>query len=68
MIWNDASLAIEDRDYIRHEDDLITLEADKETSWVHSVVGLFFRWTGERFTRVRTGRIGTPTIWKTVHD
>ncbi|KAJ9605812.1 hypothetical protein H2200_009661 [Cladophialophora chaetospira] len=51
MIWNDAFLSVKDRDYIRHVDDLVTLERDTESSWVHKMVGFFFRWTGARVTK-----------------
>ena len=39
FIWNDGHLTVPDRDYIRHEDDLVALGGDKEYSWVHVLVG-----------------------------
>ncbi len=46
MIWNDASLDIDDRDYIRHVDDLITLHANTDYNWVYDAVGSCFKWGG----------------------
>lgn len=63
IIWNDASLSSKDRDYIRHEDDLITFDADHDSSWVHRVVGFFFKWTGEDFLRVRFGLNEQALSW-----
>lgn len=52
MIWNDAYLSVQDLDYIRHIDDLITLQADTDTSWVHNIVKLLFKCAGDKVNRV----------------
>lgn len=63
MIWADAWLTPNDRDYIQHVDDLIIFEADTESSWVHRVVGFLFKWCPENWKRVCFDLI--PPISKT---
>lgn len=52
LIWNDGSLALPDREYIQHIDDLVCLQGDTEDSWVHFFVSKCINYFGSP-TRVR---------------
>ena len=47
-IWNDGRLQRQDREYILHVDDLVYLNPDTESSWVHVFVRSLLSRAGRR--------------------
>lgn len=59
VIWNDGRLRTPDREYIQHIDDLVYLNRDTESSWVHRFVSTLLNRTG---SAVRVGGLQGPKL------